>query len=67
MCLCHAEPQCLLGASLATVAGGWEGCKCGLLLRAELSWLTLLGGGISCLWRKGGAVFHGLSVWGAEL
>ena len=24
-------------------------------------------GGISYLWRKGGAVSHGLSVWGAEL
>lgn len=31
MCLCHAEPQCLMEASLATVAGGWEGSKCGLL------------------------------------
>lgn len=31
-----------MGAWLATVAGEWEGCKCGLLGGAELSWLPLI-------------------------
>ena len=58
--------------SLATVAGGWEGCKCGLLGGGEgvLScpgWPHVGGGGVGWLWRKGGAVSHGLRAWGAEL
>ena len=34
---------------------------------AELSWLAPCRGGIGWLWRKGGAVSHGLRAWGAEL
>lgn len=41
-----------MGAWLATVAGEWEGCKCGLLRGQSCPGCPLFGGA-GWLWRKG--------------